>query len=229
MKKILFKLIAPVIGAFLLALSPVSVSADAGEAPYYGFGTTNGRTDTVNENDYSTQSWDRFEFEYQYNSGSNYRYELGKPTTYTGEVMLDVYSANVRRDKNAAYAPPVYGIFSGNLSTYPTNYYFTQPDNSAYWTAYPQDDPNAIPVYDTLMMGANAQTQGNQMNMYNVGQTGVLPATSIGGNDVLPIGANNATGDYVYQNSEWYYQSGSQSSTTASSTHGEFLPPTSIK
>lgn len=229
MTKKLFKIAAPIIGVLLLFLSAVPVFADTGDAPYYGFGTANGRTDTVNINDYSTDSWDRFSFNYQYNSGADYRYELGRPTTYTGQVQANVYNANIRRDKNVSFTPPGYGVFSGNVATRQTNYLFTKPVNPAYAAFYPQSDPNAIPYYDTLRMGANAPMRGNPMNMYNVGETAVLPGTGIGGDDVTPIGANNATGGYVQQGNEWMYQSGSGNSAVSSSTHGEFLPPTSIK
>ncbi len=231
MRKRKFKLAALVISVFMLLLfaMPAAVFANTGAAPYYGFGTTNGRTDTVNVNDYSTDSWNRFSFNYKYSSGSDYRYELGKPTTYTGQVQANIYNVNIRRDKNVSFAPPSYGVFSGNVATQQTNYLFKKPVNPAYAAFYPQADPSAIPVYDTLQMGANAPTRGNQMNIYNVGETAVLPSTSVGGSGVTPIGANNATGEYIQQGSEWRYQSGSTSGTVSSSAHGVFLPPTSIK
>ena len=221
-------LIMVMIGGFIILLTPRSAYANAGEAPYYGFGTTNGRTDTVNINDYHTNSWDRFEFNYQFHSGGEYRYELGNPTTYNGQVQIDVYTANVRRDKNTAFVPPGYGVFSGIIETQPTNYLFPQSTNPAYWTAFPQDDPHLIPMYDTLQIGVNAQIQGNAMNMYNMGDTGTLPNTSVGGEDVIPIGANNATGNWFEQDGEWFFESGSDSSTVTVPVQGGFLPPTSI-
>jgi hypothetical protein len=230
MKKILFKLIAPIIGAFLLfAAMPVTALADAGAAPYYGIGTTNGRTDTVNINDYHTSAWDRFMYNYIFHSGGDYRYDLGQPTTYTGFVAPDVYTANVRRDKNVSFTPPSYGVFSGNVATEPTNYLFDTSVNMQFWNAVFQANPDVIPIFDTLMMGVNAPRQGNPMNMHNVGQGGTLPNTSIGGAGISPIGANNATGQHFQQNDEWFYQSGNGSSTVTTPAHDGFLPPTSIK
>ena len=229
MKKRALRLAATMIGAFLLSVVPATVSASAGDYPYYGFGTVNGRTDTVNINDYHSNSWDRFTHNYQFNSGGNLSYELGSPTTYSGHVQLDIYSANIRRDKNMAYVPPSYGVFSGNVATYPTNDLFERPTNPAYWTVYPRVDPNVIAVYDTLLIGVNSPTLGNSMNMNSVGQPGALQNTSIGGHDVVPIGANNATGGYIRQGDGWLYQSGSGSSTVTTPSQGGFLLPTSIK
>ena len=162
-------LLTTVIGVSILLLLPSTAYAHAGAAPYHGFGTTNGRTDTVNVNDYHTNSWDRFSFNYQFHSGGNFRYELGKPTTFNGHVQLDVYSANIRRDKNVAFTPPSYGVFSGNVATQPTNLLFTQSVNPMFWNTFPQADPNVIPAFDTLQRGVN-----------NAGQVGFLPSTSIG-------------------------------------------------
>jgi len=228
MRKLFLKFAAPIIGAFLLFAIPTTVLANAGAAPYYGFGTTNGRTDTVNINDYHTNSWDRFIFNYIFHSGGNFRYELGQPTTFTGHVMPDLYTANIRRDKNVTFSPPRYGVFSGNVETSQTNYLFEIPVTTAFWDAVFQANPDVIPVFDTLMMGINAQLQGNQMNMFNVGDLGAMLNTSIGGNDVVPIGANNATGHSFQQGNDWFFQSGSGSSSVTTPDFGGFLPPTSI-
>ena len=224
------KIIAPIavgFGVFLIMLMSQSITAHA--APQYGFGTEQGRTDTVNANDYHTNSWDRFNHNYQFESGGNFRYDLGNPTTFNGFVQNDVYTANVRRDKNVTVVPPRYGVFSGNVQTQPSNYLFQQPVNPAYANTYPQADPNVIPKYDTLQMGVNAPNVGNPMNMHSVGQQGVLPSTSVGGNDITPIGANIATGQHFQQNDEWFFQSGNNGSTVTTPAHGGFLPPTSIK
>jgi len=168
MKKQITKLTTIFLWAFLLLVTPVTVSASTGEYPYYGFGTANGRTDTVNINDYHSSSWDRFSHNYQFSSGGNLSYELGSPTTYGGHVQLDVYSANIRRDKNMAYMPPSYGVFSGNVATHPANDLFERPMNPVYWTVYPRADPNIIAIYDTLQIGVNSPLHG-----------GFLPPTSI--------------------------------------------------
>jgi hypothetical protein len=119
-------------------------------------------------------------------------------------------------------------VFSGNVATPQTNPLFEIPITTAFWDVVFQAHPDVIPVFDTLMMGINAQLQGNPMNMFDVGLTGSMASTSIGGNDVVPIGANNATGHSFQQGGEWFHQSGSNSSTVTTPSLGGFLPPTSI-
>ena len=85
-----------------------------------------------------------------------------------------------------------------------------------------------IPVFDTLQLGVNAQHIGNPLNMHNIGQSGVLPNTSIGGNDVTPNGANNTTSIFFENNGTIFNQSSNNSSTVTTSSIGDFLPPTSI-
>ena len=185
-RKKLKHLIIAMTGVFTILISSSVVYADAGSAPYYGFGTTNGRTDTINVNDYHTNSWEPFIFNYLFESGGNYRYDLGQPTTYTGTVPNDVYSVNIRRDKNVTFKPPTYGVFSGNMQTPQSNYLFEiplDPTFANFLTQSFQADPTLEPRFDTLMQGVNAQAMGNQMNIYNVGGAdflGFLPPTSVG-------------------------------------------------
>jgi len=163
--------------ALMLAMS-VSVYA----APQHGFGRDQGRIDTVNENDFHTSQWDRFSFNYQFTSGSDHRFELGRPTTFNGFVPVDVHSVNIRRDTNVSLRPPAYGIFSGHIPTAPSNHLFPQPVNPHFHQPFQLQDPNLNPRFDTLQHGVNAQPIGNPMNMHQNVSTGggFLPPTSVG-------------------------------------------------
>jgi len=166
---------------WLLLMLATSVTVYA--APQHGFGTGQGRTDTVNENDFHTAAWDRFSFNYQFTSGSDHRFELGRPTTFNGFVPVDVHTVNIRRDANVSLRPPSYGIFSGHFPTEPSNRFFPQPVNPHFHQPMHMHSPNLDPRFDTLQQGVNAQPIGNPMNMHqNVSGGEFLPSTSIGTN-----------------------------------------------
>lgn len=65
-------------------------------------------------------------FAADYNFGTGYEADaFGKPTT--SDVAPDYSSIeNIRRDKNSAYFPPSYGVFSGDIPTDPTSRYHEQ-------------------------------------------------------------------------------------------------------
>jgi len=182
-KKMFYLFIASIIGAFLLL--PITVYAAGTPAPRYGFGAGQGRTQPINENDFHTAAWDRFTFQYEFSSGVNHRYELGRPTTWNGNVPVDIFSANVRRDRHVAFVPPRYGIFSGHIPTFPHNGFFQQPLHPAFWSSFELQNPNALSTFDTLSMGVNAPVLGNPMNMHHVGQQAVFSPTT---SDIPPAG-----------------------------------------
>jgi hypothetical protein len=168
--------------AFVLCIAMMlSAPLTAYAAPQYRFGAGEGRTDSVNANDYHTAAWERFLFNYYITSGMDYRFELGRPTTFLSVVPIDVYSVNIRRDANASFQPPSYGIFSGFIPTNQVNIFFPQSVNPALWKAWELENPNVIPVFDTQHLGVNAPTVGNPVNLQNVGGGGFLPPTSISG------------------------------------------------
>jgi len=151
-------------------------------APQHGFGQGHGRTDTVNVNDYHTSSWKRFEYNYQFQSGSDHRFELGRPTTFSGTVPVNVQTVNFRRDANVSLRPPSYGVFSGHVPTEPSNLLFKQPVNPHFHRPIHRHSENLDPKHDTLQQGVNAQPVGNPMNMQQNVTTGeFLPSTSIKG------------------------------------------------
>ena len=110
-------------------------------APENGYGAASSRTDSVNVNDYSTNDWDRFWENYQFSSGPDYSSTLGKPTS-TDAVSTDTSNANIRRNKDVAFIPPSYGVFSGVFDTEPSNIYVEQPSKvSAKDVTGPKDPP----------------------------------------------------------------------------------------
>jgi len=168
----------------LLLLAAMSVTAHA--APQHGFGQGQGRTDTVNEQDFHTNSWERFNFNYQFTSGSDHRFELGRPTTWSGFVPVDVFSVNMRRDANVSLRPPSYGIFSAQLPTPPANHLFAQPVNPHFHQGFQLNDPNLSPRHDTLQHGVNAQPIGNPMNIHTTGAPAITSGSSDSGGFLPP-------------------------------------------
>jgi sortase A len=132
------------------------------------------RADTVNVNDYSTNDWDRFTFNYQFTSGPDYSSVLGKPT-YTDAVSTDTSNANIRRNKDVAFIPPNYGVFSGVFDTDPSNIYVAQPGKeSAKNTTGPKDPSTYSGVASS-------------------GAGGVLASTSIMNSDGAVSGSSGGT------------------------------------
>jgi len=184
-RKNLFRSITSLTCGAILAIS--AFTPVTAHARHPGFGDGHGRVTPVNTNDFHTPVWERFSYNYVFQSGANFRYELGRPTTFNGSVPRDIFSVNTRRDSNVSFAPPSYGVFSGFVPTMPTNPLFQQPLNPHFANAWETDNPNAISTFDTLQQGANFQPQGNPINMFNVDSsgsnvqgTGFLPSTSIG-------------------------------------------------
>lgn len=182
-------LVAGIVAFIWLALMLVTqVTVQA--APQHGFGRDQGRIQPINVNDFHTNQWDRFHYNYHFTSGMDYRFDLGRPTTFNGFVPPNVHNVNFRSDANVSLRPPRYGVFSGNFATDPSNRFFAQPVNPNFHRPFVVDDPNTIPRFDTLQMGTNARPTGNQMNVQATGASaqtqpsgggGFLPPTSIGG------------------------------------------------
>lgn len=177
------------VSAFMLsAFPPIKAEANTGfvdnaysqSSPYsFTWSNTNGlAVDATN----STKGM--FVFNYDFKSGSDWLTELGHPTTYLGVVDIDVFSANVRADKNVSQAPPQYGMFSGEFMTQATNPYFSQPVNPHYWYVETTESPDGLAIYDTLQQGINSQQsawgQYGEITINPDGGTGVfLQPTSI--------------------------------------------------
>jgi|GEM_PF-872948 len=216
-----------IVGIWLALVAASNVTAYA--APQHGFGRNDGRIAPINENDFHTSQWDRFHNNYQFTSGMDYRFDLGRPTTFDGFVPVDVFTANFRRDAHVSLRPPSYRIFSGNIPTEPANRLFQQPVNPHFHRVNQLDNANFDPRFDTLQHGVNAPPLGNPMNIHNVGTPGQLAHTSIGGNDIVPHGANTMTANWFESGGYVFGQSGNSSSQVTAQFPEGFLPPTSIR
>jgi len=225
-----FRFIPLVFGAVLLFMLVLAMQVTVNAAPQHGFGRDPGRRIApININDHHTSQWDRFHQNYHFTSGMDYRFDLGRPTTFDSFVPVDVFSVNVRRDANVSLRPPSYGVFSGYVATDPSNRLFPQPVNPRFHQPNQLESSVVNPRFDTLQMGANADPIGNPMNMFNVGEPGALPSTSIGGGNIVPAGANNMTSNWFESDGTIFNQSGNASSTVTAPSAGGFMPPTTVR
>lgn len=149
--------------ALLLSLS-IGTTAYASNGQGLGYG----REDTVNVNDYSTDNWDRFSFNYQFASGMETKDDFGTPTP-TDEPARNPQLENIRRNKDAAYLPPAYGVFSGNIPTERSSLYH---DNET--PTYASNVTNTSIDYNNIMDAAPAGGTGSTGNT-----GGTLPSTSL--------------------------------------------------
>ena len=122
-----------------------------------GYGAGLGREDNINSNDYSTSSWDRFEFNYEFESGIDPKDELGRPTT-TDTVPRATENENTRKNKDASLTPPPYGYFSGEFDTEQSNLYAIPNNPSAVRNS--TDHTISSATYDTQSEGANMASIG---------------------------------------------------------------------
>ena len=100
----------------------------------------------------------RFNWYYEFESGMDFRFDLGRPTTWNGVVSQDVFTANVRRDANVSLVPPGPRIGNTIIPTDPSNWAFTHfhPQQSllhqnGFWNPVELENPNAVP---RLRLGA---------------------------------------------------------------------------
>ncbi len=90
--------------------------------------TTTAHANNLTVNDYNTDSWDRFTYNYEFSTGVDYGEALGKATTT--DIVVEPAIQNVRVNKDYAYAPTAYGFFSGEFATSLLNPYFTIPSSA---------------------------------------------------------------------------------------------------
>lgn len=105
-----------------------------------------------------------YAYEYQFETGAD-KSSFGKSTSNDDPVPVDHQTTNVRRNKDAAYFAPVYGIFSGEIQTSPTNIYYNNSNSS----------------YATNTGGSfNSNNTSNSNSDFNSPDT-IMPSTSISG------------------------------------------------
>ena len=140
-----------------------------------GYGAASSRVDPININDYSTNDWDRFTYNYQFSSGPDYSSELGAPTS-TDAVSTDTSNANIRRNKDVSFIPPTYGVFSGVFNTEPSNIYVAQPSKeSAANVTGPKDPPTYAGVASSGSGGVLASTSVMDDAINASGQSAIRP------------------------------------------------------
>lgn len=72
-----------------------------------------------------------FAYNYDFGSGPGSRDTFGKSSSIDEPVSPDIINKNERRNKDAAYNPPPYGIFSGDIPTDPSSIYHDNTPSGA--------------------------------------------------------------------------------------------------
>jgi sortase A len=117
--------------------------------------------------------------DYSFGSGGGTLGGFGGATSVDTPVTPDPLSENTRRNKDAAYFAPPYGVFSGDIPTEPTSpYHYNLPESGFIQ----QNQDLAAAGYETSAPGSGSVS------------TGLLPSTS-------QLTGLNAT--------PWYYEDGS--------------------
>jgi len=145
---------------------------------------------------------------YQFNTGPNWSHTLGQPTQ-SNNVRVDESMLNIRRDRNVSSLPPNYGTFSVITVTDSLNRTFDVWVNWIDGVPIMIDDPNRIPIFDTLQQGVNS-TSGHGNTMNNATPQVMPTITQTSPNVTNMGGSANIT------------------NTNPSSNNSGFLPPTSV-
>ena len=119
-------------------------------------------------------------YNYNFSSGADYGDALGKPTSTDNLVSPDPMTENVRRNKDAAYFPPPYGVFSGNIPTDPSSLYH---DNSPPHSGY---TGNPSPSAYSANTASDIDSAGGSVSP-NTGTDygGLLPPTTVQSPDIV--------------------------------------------
>lgn len=124
-------------------------------------------------------------YNYSFESGVDYAETLGKSTSTDNIVSPDPSAENVRRNKDAAYSPPSYGIFSGDIPTDPSSLYH---DNSKPNSGTSGNTSNS--AYGTGTAGDTNTADGSVSPDTGSDYGGMLPSTSLYSADItntLPL------------------------------------------
>ena len=123
---------------------------------------------------------------YIFKSGANSSEVFGKATSTDNPISVNPETQNIRRNKDAAYFPPRYGIFSGEIPTNSTSLYHDNsmphsgltgnPSESAYGTGTASD-------FNTI--GGNAAPIIGSNNNTGAEYGGILPSTSMNSADIV--------------------------------------------
>jgi len=138
-------------------------------------GAGQGRTDTVNESDYHTSNWHRFSYNYEFTSGPDASTTFGVPTQTTQQGSNPLQD-NVRRNKDVAFLPPSYGVFSGDIPTNPSSLFHSS---------------------DSVAQASNATFNGTASVNFYGNTTGVLQSTSVMQTPAVTGTTNNVSVNHV--------------------------------
>ena len=119
-----------------------------------------------------------FAYNYTFTSGPDSKTTFDKSTQTDAIPAQNPLSENIRRNKDAAYNPPPYGIFSGDIPTDPSSPYHTQ-DNSTVVSASSQ----GVTYSDYASGGGEMPPAFNHTDE-------ILPSTSVYGGEpaqILPL------------------------------------------
>jgi sortase A len=113
-----------------------------------------------------------FAYNYNFSSGADYGETLGQPTSTDALVQSDPMSENIRRNKDAAYYPLSYGVFSGDIPTDQTSPYH---DNSKPYSGGAGSQSVNVSYSDNTP----PETGGSVSPMTGSDYGGMLPPTSM--------------------------------------------------
>lgn len=127
---------------------------------------------------------DNFNYNYGFSSGADTKSTFGNATSTDEPVSPNSETENIRRNKDAAFSPPPYGVFSGNIPTDRSSPYHDNTPPYAGYTGNPST--NGEVSYDGNSV---SPTNGTDFG-------GMLPSTSImsGGNTTNTVVRFNEDG-----------------------------------
>jgi sortase A len=117
-----------------------------------------------------------FAYNYTFESGDDYGDVLGKPTSTDVIVITDPMTENTRRNKDAAYNPPPYGVGSGDI---PTDYSSLYHNNSPSYSGGTGSTSVGVTYSDNNTGG------GSVSPITGTDYGGMLPPTSMDSPDIL--------------------------------------------
>lgn len=113
---------------------------------------------------------------YGFSSGADSNTDFGKSTSTDNPVKTNPETENVRRNKDAAYYPPSYGVFSGDIPTDSTSLYHDNTKPNAGTTGIAINDGG---IYSTDNFG------GSVSPVTGTDYGGTLASTSMYSPDIL--------------------------------------------
>ena len=124
-------------------------------------------------------------FNYNFSSGADSNTVFDAPTAPTED--LTVTNPNVRNNKDAAYSPPPYGTFSGDIDTDFLSLYHT-PEKSPGVQSSPSTSTPSVTYSDYTASGNNTQMPVST-ELPRVSDGEILPSTSLISEDIkiLPL------------------------------------------